>query len=86
MTEQKSSTEDFRVQGEEILAKVREILRQGNIRRISIKSEEGSPIVDIPLPLGVVGALLLPQLAALGAIAALVAHCTITVEKVEEEL
>jgi hypothetical protein len=86
MAEQKTRTEEFQVQGEEILAKVKELVRQGNIRRISIKSEEGKPIVDIPLTLGVVGALLLPQFAALGAIAALVTRCTITVEKDEEEL
>jgi hypothetical protein len=86
MAEQKTRTEEFQVQGEEIIAKVKELVRQGNIRRISIKSEDGKPIVDIPLTLGVVGALLLPQFAALGAIAALVARCTITVEKDEEEL
>jgi hypothetical protein len=86
MSEQKTRTEEFQVQGEEIIAKVKELVRQGNVRRISIKSEEGKPIVDIPLTLGVVGALLLPQFAALGAIAALVTRCTITVEKDEEEL
>jgi len=78
MTE-KTRTEEFQVQGEEILAKVKELVRQGNIRRISIKSEDGKPIVDLPLTLGVVGALLLPQFAALGAIAALVARCTVEV-------
>jgi hypothetical protein len=86
MSEHKTRTEEFQVQGEEIIAKVRELVRQGNIRRISIKNDEGKPIVDIPLTLGVVGALLLPQFAALGAIAALVTRCTITVEKDEEEL
>ena len=54
MSEQKTRTEEFQVQGEEILAKVKELVRQGNIRRISIKSEDGKPIVDIPLTLGVV--------------------------------
>jgi hypothetical protein len=86
MSEKKTRTEEFQVQGEEIIAKVKELVRQGNIRRISIKSEDGKPIVDIPLTLGVVGALLLPQFAALGAIAALVTRCTITIEKEEEEL
>lgn len=86
MSEQKTRTEEFQVQGEEIIAKVKELVRQGNIRRISIKSDDGKPIVDIPLTLGVVGALLLPQFAALGAIAALVTHCTITIEKEEEEI
>jgi hypothetical protein len=86
MTEPKTSTEEFKVKGEEILGKVKELVRQGNVRRISIKAEDGKPIVDIPLTLGVVGALLLPQFAALGAIAALVTNCAITVEKVDEEL
>ena len=86
MSEQKTRTEEFQAQGEEILTKVKEIVRQGNIRRISIKNEEGKTIVDIPLTVGVVGALLLPQFAALGAIAALVTNCTIRVEKTEEEL
>lgn len=86
MAEHKTRTEEFQVQGEEIIAKVKELVRQGNVRRISIKSDEGKPIVDIPLTLGVVGALLLPQFAALGAIAALVTRCTITIEKDDEEL
>ena len=85
MTEQTTSTEEFRAQGEEILAKVKELARQGNVRRISIKSEDGRPIADVPLPLGVLGALLMPRLAALGAVAALLARCVISVERVEEE-
>lgn len=85
MTEEKTHTEEFQVQGEQIVSKIKELVRQGNIRHISIKNEEGKTLVNIPLTLGVVGALLLPQLAALGAIAALVTNCTIVVEKVEEE-
>ncbi len=85
MTEEKTRTEEFQVQGEQIVSKIKELVRQGNIRHISIKNEEGKTLVDIPLTLGVVGALLLPQLAAVGAIAALVTNCTIVVEKAEEE-
>lgn len=84
MTEQQTRTEEFKVQGEQIISKVKDLVRQGNIRHITIKNEEGKTIVGIPLTLGVVGALLLPQLAALGAIAALVTNCTILVEKVDE--
>ncbi len=84
--EPKVKTEEIQMQGEQIVAKVKELVRQGNIRRVSIKNEEGKTLVDIPLTLGVVGALFLPQLAALGAIAALVTNCTIVVEKVGEEL
>ena len=59
-------------------------MHEGNIRRIAIKNEKGRMLIDIPLTLGVVGALLAPQLAAVGAIAALVTQCTIVVEKEEE--
>jgi hypothetical protein len=58
-------------------------LHEGNIRRVSIRNEEGRTLIDVPLTVGVVGAILVPQLAALGAIAALVARCTIVIEKAE---
>lgn len=74
-------TEEFQINGEEVIAKLREILHEGNIRRITIKNEEGKSLIDIPLTFGVVGALLAPQLAAVGAIAALVTKCTLVVEK-----
>ncbi len=85
MAEEKTRTEEFQVQGEQIVGKIKELVRQGNIRHISIKNEDGKTLVNIPLTLGVVGALFLPQLAALGAIAALVTDCTIVVEKAEGE-
>lgn len=84
-TEETKRTEEFQVQGEQIIAKIKELVRQGNIRHITIKNEDGKTLVNIPLTLGVIGALLLPQLAALGAIAALVTSCTIVVEKTGEE-
>ena len=59
-------------------------MHEGNIRRISIRNEEGRTLIDLPLTISVVGAILVPQLAALGAIAALVTHCTIVIEKVDE--
>jgi len=84
MSEEKVRTEECRVSGEELLAKCKELVHEGNVRRIAIKNEEGKPLIDIPLTLGVVGAVLAPQLVAIGAIAAMVTHCTIVVEKVEE--
>ncbi len=84
MSEQKVRTEEFQVSGDVLLAKIKEIVHEGNIRHIAIRNEEGRTLVDIPLTLGVVGTILLPQLAAIGAIAALVTKCTIVVEKVEE--
>jgi len=83
MSEEKVRTEEFQVRGEEIVSKIKEILHEGNIRRVIIKNEGGRILIDIPLTFGVVGALLVPQLAAIGAIAALLSHGTIVVEKVE---
>ena len=83
MSEERVRTEELRVSGEGLLAKIKELVHQGNVRHIAIKNEQGTTLVDIPLTLGVVGALVAPQLAAIGAIAALVADCTIVVEKVE---
>ena len=84
-TESKTRTEEFQVSGDKLVAKIKEIVHEGNIRRIAIKNEKGRVLIDIPLTLGVVGALLAPQLAAIGAIAALVTQCTIIVEKEIEE-
>lgn len=73
--------EEFKVKGEDLLKRVKELIREGNIRRITIKSKEGEPVVVIPLTVGVVGAVLAAPLAAVGAIAALLAECTIHVER-----
>jgi hypothetical protein len=86
MTDPKVTTEEIQVQGEQIIGKVRELIHQGTIRRVSIKNDSGQTIVDLPLVLGVAGALLLPRLAALGAVAALVANYDIVVEKTDEEI
>jgi len=84
MDEEEVRTEEFRVSGEGLLAKCKELVHEGNVRRLTIKNEEGKTLIDIPLMLGVVGAVLAPQLAAIGAIAALVTDCTIIVERIEE--
>jgi Domain of unknown function (DUF4342) len=81
MTEQNPRSEEFQFSGDTLLAKVKEIIRAGNIRRILIKNEDGRVLVDIPLTIGVVGTLLAPQLAAIGAIAALVLKGSIVIEK-----
>lgn len=77
----KSSTEEFKVKGEDVLKKIKELVKQGNIRRIILKNEKGKTLVEFPLTWGVVGAALLPIWAAIGTIAALVANLTIVVEK-----
>lgn len=78
-------TEEFKVQGDQLLAKVKELVQAGNVRRIILKNAEGVTMLEIPLTLGVVGALVLPVWAAIGAIAALAVDYTIVVEKVETE-
>jgi CBS domain-containing protein len=84
MSEQKVRTEEFQVSGDALVAKIKELLHEGNIRRLIIKNEEDRVLIDIPLTIGVVGVLVAPQLAAIGAIAALITHGSIVVEKVEE--
>ena len=83
MSEEKVRTEEFRVDGEELLGKIKNLVKEGNIRRIIIKNKEGKVVFEIPLTFGVVGALIVPQLAAIGAIAALVTEATVVVEKAE---
>jgi hypothetical protein len=75
--------EEFQVTGEALVAKIKELLHEGNIRRIILKNEEGKVLIEIPLTIGVVGMLLLPVWAAIGAIAALAANLTIVVERTE---
>jgi len=75
------SKEEYHVRGEDLLSRVKQIVREGNVRRITIRSEGGSTLIEIPLAIGVVGAMLMPVWAAVGAIAALVANCTIQVER-----
>lgn len=82
MTE-RTRTEEFTLSGDEVIAKVRELVREGNIRRISIKNEEGRTMLEVPLTIGLIGAALLPVFAAIGAAAALATRCTIVVEREE---
>jgi Domain of unknown function (DUF4342) len=78
------NTEEFRVKGDELVTKIRELLHAGNIRRIIVKNESGHILIEIPLTVGVVGGVLsaafFPVLAALGAIGAVVAHLTLVIE------
>jgi len=75
------STEEFKVSGEDLTGTVKKLVAEGNARRIIIKNEKGDSIVEFPLTLGAVGALVAPVLAAVGAVAALVTKCTIVVER-----
>jgi hypothetical protein len=81
---EKSTWESFKVTGEELLEKVKEIVKEGNARRIIIKNEKDEVIVEFPMTVGAIGVVLAPLFAAVGALAALVTHCTIEVEKKDE--
>jgi hypothetical protein len=81
MSAQQSRMEEHRVSGERLVARVKELIHEGNVRRIIVKNDQKQTILEIPLSVGVVGAVLLPALVALGAIAALAANYTLVVEK-----
>jgi CBS domain-containing protein len=84
MTEKTTHTETIEVTGDDLVAKIKEIVHEGNVRRIVIKDDEGKKVIEIPMTIGVVGALLMPALAAVGAVAALLTKCTIEVEREAE--
>jgi hypothetical protein len=73
--------ESFKINGENLLKKVKELIEEGNVRKISIHDKDGKELMSFPLTIGVVGALIAPVLAAIGAIAALIGDCSITVER-----
>jgi hypothetical protein len=73
--------ESFKINGELLLQKIKELIAEGNVRKITIKDKNGKEIVEFPLTVGVVGAVLAPVLAAVGALAALIGECTISVER-----
>ncbi|UCC33487.1 MAG: DUF4342 domain-containing protein [Candidatus Bathyarchaeota archaeon] len=75
--------EEFSVSADNLVKSVKELLHEGNVRRIIITDEAGKTLLEMPVTVGVVGVILAPWLAALGAIAALATRCTITVERRE---
>ncbi|HET9888616.1 MAG TPA: DUF4342 domain-containing protein [bacterium] len=85
MAPEKIRTQEFQVTGEEMIARIKALVHEGNIRRITLQNEEGKTLLEIPLTVGVMGAVLLPVWAALGALAALATKLTIVVEKIEPE-
>lgn len=76
--------EEFKVNGEELLKKVRELVREGNVRRLIIKNDKGETFMEIPLTIGLVGALAAPVLAAIGALAALAGMFTVEIVRKED--
>ncbi len=79
----KVSREEFTVSSDDLIEKVKQLLHEGNVTRIIVKDEKGKTLLEIPATVGVIGVLLVPWLAALGAIAALAAKCEIVVERRE---
>ena len=78
---ERSEWEEFQVSADDLVGRVKELIHEGNIRRIRVRNEKGETLLEIPVTVGVIGALFAPYLAALGAIAALATRCTIAVER-----
>jgi len=78
-----SNQESYKVSGEELLSKFKEIIKEGKARKVIIKNQKGETIKEFSLKAGVIGAILIPQLAAIGAIAAMAKDWTIIVEKMK---
>jgi hypothetical protein len=83
--ESKTRWEEHKVRGDKIVTKLKEIIHEGNVRHIVIKNDDGKTLIELPVTVGVAGALLVPVWAAVGALAALVTNCSIEVEREEGE-
>ena len=81
----KTKWEEYRVDGDRVVTKIKELIREGNVRHIVIKNEEGRTLIEFPVSVGLAGALLLPMWAAVGAVAAMVTKCSIEVERDDED-
>lgn len=77
----KKQQQEFKVEGKKVVSKVKELIKEGNVRKITIKDNKGKVIMTVPVTVGVVGALILPPLVVLGALVAMISECTITVER-----
>jgi hypothetical protein len=80
-----TTKETFSINGEQLLKKIKDLINEGNIRKITIHTKEGKELMSFPLTIGLVGAVFAPVLAAVGAMAALIGECTITVERETEK-
>lgn len=77
----KKKQEEFKVEGKKVVSKIRSLIKEGNVRKVTVKDNKGKTILSLPVTAGVIGAILLPPLVVIGAIAALITECTITVER-----
>jgi hypothetical protein len=81
----KSTSEEFSINADELVTRVKHLVHEGNVTRIIVRDEQGKLLLELPVTAGLIGAVLAPWLAALGAIAALVARCKVTVERSEKD-
>ena len=79
--DENKNTEEFKINGDDLVAKIKDIIRQGNAKKITIRGKDGNEILSFPVTVGVAGILLAPVFAAVGAIAALATECTIVIER-----
>jgi len=88
MDEQRNTTQEFQISGDNFLASVRGLIDEGNVRRIVLKNEEGATLLEVPLTAGVAASVLTaafaPRLVALAAVAALASRLTLVVERIEQ--
>ncbi|MBZ5536736.1 MAG: DUF4342 domain-containing protein [Acidobacteriia bacterium] len=85
MRERKTRTEEFHLDGEHLVAKIKELIRDGDIIRITLKDKEGTTLIEVPLSLGIAGAVMSPVWAAIAATSVLSGELTMVVEKIEDE-
>lgn len=77
----KKIQEEIKVEGKKVVSRIKSLIKEGNVRKITVKDNKGKTILSLPVTAGVVGAILLPPLVVIGAIAALLTECTITVQR-----
>jgi hypothetical protein len=85
MDKQQVSTTEYQVSGDQVIAKIKALLHEGNVRRIKLKNREGKTLLDVPVTMGIVGVILAPGWIAIGALALLTPGLTIVVEKYEDK-
>jgi len=79
--EEYKNTEEYKINGEDLIEKIKDIIKQGNAKKITIRGKEGNEILSFPVTVGIAGLVLAPIFAAVGAIAALATECTIIIDK-----
>jgi hypothetical protein len=77
----KKTQEEFKVEGKKVVSKIKALIKEGNVRKITVKDSKGKIILSLPVTAGVIGAIFLPPLIVIGGIAALLTECTITVQR-----